>query len=333
MERYVFKRKPRWSYILAVIIILLLATVRALANESEDNEASASTTESVARMEIYEDFAYASGVAWYEIAAIDQYERNIVNFREGSEGSLSYERISIQFPPDVWSGVEAPVAYEDCPARIGLFGGIGRDGDGDGVADIHNEQDVMYTLVEYIRSFDSFEEAVTAYYQNETAVRIVLGIARLFDHYDTIELDARAFPISTWHNYSFSNGYGAARGWGGRRIHEGVDIFAGYGAAVVSTSYGIVEIAGWNEYGGYRVGIRDIYNTYQYYAHLQGFAEEIEVGAIVEPGQVIGSVGSTGYGPEGTSGKFDPHLHFGLYKFDGQREWAFNPYPYLVRWE
>jgi len=330
MERYVFRRKTRWSFIIAVIIILLFAlyaSARASANEAKDNETSA-------RMKVYEDFAYASGLPWYEIAAIDQYERNIAKFRKGSESSLSYEKISVRFPLDVWSGVLTPnSSYEKCPVRIGLFGGIGRDGDGDGLADIHNEQDVMYTLVEYLRAFDSFEEAVTAYYENEEAVRIILGIARLFDHYGTIELGERAFPVSTWHNYSFQNGYGAARGWGGRRAHEGIDIFAGYGVPVVSTSYGIIEIAGWNEYGGYRVGIRDIYNTYQYYAHLQGFADGVEAGAIVEPGQVIGSVGSTGYGPVGTSGKFEPHLHFGLYKFDGRREWAFNPYPYLVRWD
>lgn len=328
MQRYVTKRKAcgLHTIIIVIIITLLLTTTRTWANEFEANKTST-------RMKIYEDFAYASGVSWYSIAAIDQYERNIVGFREGPGSDLSYESISINFAPDVWSGAEAPTDYEDCPIKIGLFGGIGRDGDGDGVADIHNAQDVMYTLVEYIRSFDSFEEAVTAYYQNENAVRIVLGIARLFEHYDTIELSERAFPVSTWHNYSFSNGYGAARGWGGRRSHEGIDIFASYGVPVTSTSYGIVEIAGWNEYGGYRVGIRDIYNTYQYYAHLQGFADGIEEGAIVEPGQVIGSVGSTGYGPIGTSGKFDPHLHFGLYKFDGQREWAFNPYPHLLRWE
>ena len=329
MERYIIKRKVRWSYIitiLSIIVILLFVTTRALANESEDNQTNA-------RMKIYQDFAYASGVPWYEIAAIDQYERNIDSFRENSENSVSYENISIKFPADIWSGVIAPVDYEECLSRIGLFGGIGRDGDGDGISDIHNEQDVMYTLVEYMRSFETFQQAVRSYYQNDDAVRIVLGIARLFEHYNTIELDARAFPVSTWHNYSFSNGYGAARGWGGRRSHEGIDIFAGYGVPVTSTSYGIVEIAGWNEYGGYRVGIRDIYNTYQYYAHLQGFAEGIEEGAIVEPGQVIGSVGSTGYGPIGTSGKFDPHLHFGLYKFDGCREWAFNPYPHLLRWE
>ena len=27
-----------------------------------------------------------------------------------------------------------------------------------------------------------------------------------------------------------------------------------------------------------------------------------------------GGVGSSGYGPPGTSGKFPPHLHYGMYK-------------------
>jgi len=44
-------------------------------------------------------------------------------------------------------------------------------------------------------------------------------------------------------------------------------------------------------------------------------------------------VGSTGYGKEGTSGKFPPHLHYGIYKFNGRTEWAFNPYPALLQWE
>ncbi|MCL1990126.1 MAG: M23 family metallopeptidase [Defluviitaleaceae bacterium] len=326
MEKYNPKRNTRWSYLVAILLILLVTVIKAHAAAPE-------LSETEARMQVYEDFAYASGIPWYEIAAIDQYERNIDRFREETSDTNEASPISIKFPPAIWSGPEAPLDYETNPVKIGLFGGIGRDGDGDGYADPHNMQDVMYTLVDYVRSFDSFESAVRAYYEHEDAIRIVLGIARLFEHFETIELDARAFPISTWHSYSFSNGYGAARGWGGRRSHEGIDIFAGYGVPVTSTSYGIVEIVGWNEYGGYRVGIRDIYNTYQYYAHLQGFAEGIEEGAIVEPGQVIGSVGSTGYGPEGTSGKFDPHLHFGLYKFDGRKEWAFNPYPHLLRWE
>jgi len=326
MARCEAKKRPRWSYVIAVILILFLATLRVKAAESEMSEIEK-------RMTLYEEFSYASGIPWYEIAAIDQYERNIATFREGPASELSYDIISIRIEPDVWSGSVAPLIYERDPVKIDLFSGMGRDGDGDKIADIHNEQDVMYAMVSYLNAFETFEEAVEAYYQNEDAIRIILGIARLFEHYDTIDLGQRHFPVSTWHNYSYSNGYGAARGWGGRRAHEGIDIFANYGVPVTSTAYGIVEVMGWNEYGGYRIGIRDVYNTYQYYAHLQGFAEGLEEGSIVEPGQVIGSVGATGYGKEGTSGKFAPHLHFGLYKFDGRREWAFNPYSHLRRWE
>lgn len=327
MERYVIKRKNRWSFVVAILIILVFATVRAKANAPAD-------VEDCPRMKFYQDFAYASGFPWFQLAAIDQYERNIATFRkEGPTAALAYETISLRFEPEAWSGAGAGTEYYSCLDMIGLFGGIGRDGDGDGIADIHNEEDVFYTIIEYLRGYGSFEDALNDYYQNENATRIILGIARLFEKYGRIDLEERVFPTSKHYAYSYSNGYGAARGWGGRRSHEGIDIFASYGTPVVSTSYGIVEIAGWNEYGGYRVGIRDIYNTYQYYAHLQWFAEEIEVGVIVEPGQVIGSVGSTGYGPEGTSGKFAPHLHFGLYKFDGRREWAFNPYPHLLKWE
>lgn len=56
-------------------------------------------------------------------------------------------------------------------------------------------------------------------------------------------------------------------------------------------------------------------------------------GQIVEPGQLIGSVGSSGYGPPGTAGKFPPHLHYGLYKDNGRTEWSFDPYPHLKAWE
>ncbi|NEU03096.1 peptidase M23, partial [Escherichia coli] len=48
---------------------------------------------------------------------------------------------------------------------------------------------------------------------------------------------------------------------------------------------------------------------------------------------VIGSVGSSGYGPPGTAGKFPPHLHYGMYKDNGRTEWSFDPYPHLRAWE
>jgi len=312
----------RRKLICLIGVIYLLSTTSAFAQRIDEPDK---------RMQWYQDYAYASGVPWYEIAAVDQYERNIFSFRE--EFDFQYETISICIPDDIWSGPENPNLYDQDTYTINMFGGIGKDGDGDGIADVHNEEDVMYTMVEYLRAFDNFEEALQSYYQNEQAVKIIQEIAKLFEHFQTLSLDKRSFPVSIYYNYTYPNNYGAARGWGGRRSHEGVDIFAGYSTPVLATAYGVVEIVGWNKFGGYRIGIRDMYNTYQYYAHLQGYEGEINEGDIVEPGQVIGYVGSTGYGPEGTSGKFPPHLHFGLYKYDGRIEWAFNPYPHLIRWE
>ncbi len=143
----------------------------------------------------------------------------------------------------------------------------------------------------------------------------------------------QAFPVPKGYNNSYNNTWGDKRGFGGRRIHEGTDIFANYGTPVRATNTGVVELKGWNKFGGWRIGIRDIFNRYHYYAHLNQFTEGINVGDIVKAGEVIGTVGSTGYGPPGTSGKFPPHLHYGIYKDDGKNEWAFDPYPYLKIWQ
>lgn len=287
------------------------------------------------RMEFYERYEWLTGIPWSLIAAIDQYERNTKNFRDYCV--KEDEVISICIDPKQWSGLLNPFPFDDQPHRISLFGGIGRDGDGDGRADWHNPHDRLMTMMTGILTYGLGEEEIkqrlTDYYQTEKGVEIIFTIKRLFEHFQTIDLGKRVFPIPRYYRADYTNNFGTGRSWGGRRIHEGIDIFAFYGTPVLSTTYGVIEIMGWNDYGGYRIGIRDMYNTYEYYAHLLGYAKGLKVGDIVEPGQIIGYVGSTGYGKEGTSGKFPPHLHFGLYKFDGKREWSFNPYPYLRRWE
>src|SRR5699024_9536665 len=140
-------------------------------------------------------------------------------------------------------------------------------------------------------------------------------------------------PVAMDHNYSYRSTWGDSRGFGGLRIHEGTDIFAGYGTPVKSTTYGVVELKGWNLYGGWRIGIRDIFNIYHYYVHLNGYRYDIKVGQVVQPVDVLGSVGSTGYGPPGTSVKLPPHLHYGMYKDNEDSEWSFDHYPYLRKWE
>ena len=43
-------------------------------------------------------------------------------------------------------------------------------------------------------------------------------------------------------------------------------------------------------------------------------------------GDVIGFMGDTGYGEEGTKGKFPVHLHVGIYVYPNGQEMSVNPY-------
>lgn len=272
---------------------------------------------------------------WYYLAAIDQYERNIQAVRNDIPKRQSV--IAIQFSDEYWSGVANPLAYDTSPHSIAFFGGLGQDGNADGYADAADDDDVLFTMADYLTKYgqgeDGFKLALWDYYRNEQTVKQVMSIATLFKRYGTLELEQHVFPIPLSYDYSYSGTWGANRGWGGRRIHEGTDIYAAHGTPIVSTSYGVIEVMGWNEFGGWRIGIRDNHNSYHYYAHLASFEEGLQEGDVVKPGQVIGYLGSTGYGKEGTVGKFPPHLHYGIYKFNGRTEWAFDPYPSLVQWE
>lgn len=272
---------------------------------------------------------------WYYLAAVDQYERNIQEVRNDIPKRDGI--IAIQFSDEFWSGMLNPVENDTAQASIDYFNGNGMDGNGDGAADPSDDEDVIFTMANYLRQYgygeDNFKLALWHYYNHELAVKQIMVIAKLYEEFDTIDLDAHTFPLPLRADYSYRGTWGANRGWGGRRIHEGTDLFAPYNTPVLSTSYGVIEIMGWNQFGGWRVGIRDNHNSYHYYAHLAYFEKGLQEGDIVKTGQIIGYVGSTGYGKEGTAGKFPPHLHYGIYKFNGRTEWAFDPYPALKKWE
>jgi len=272
---------------------------------------------------------------WYYLAAVDQYERNIQDVRKDIPKRNGI--VAIQFSDESWVGVQNPNSNDTSPTSITYFGGMGLDGNGDGLANRNDDEDVLYTMATYLKSYgvteDDIKLALSDYYKNEMTVKQIVTIAKIYEKFGTLDVDAHTFPIALGYNYSYSGTWGASRGWGGRRSHEGTDIYAGYSTPILSASYGVVEIMGWNEFGGWRIGIRDNHNSYHYYAHLASFAEGLKEGDIVEAGQVIGYVGSTGYGKEGTAGKFPPHLHYGIYKFNGRTEWSFDPYPSLLQWE
>ncbi|MEH7417533.1 M23 family metallopeptidase [Neobacillus drentensis] len=287
------------------------------------------------RMKLYKKVETITQIPWYYLAAIDQYERSVRLARRDLPKAEGV--IGIYFRPEVWAGVTNPNPNEENPAVIQFFNGVGVDGNGDGKASLKSDEDVLYAFANYLLSYgvdhDNIKIGLWNYYHRDRTVGIIAGKAKIYRHFGRLDLDKRVFPVPLYSNHSYRSTWGDARGWGGRRVHEGTDIFARYGVPVRATAYGIVEMKGWNKFGGWRIGIRDINNTYHYFAHLSGFAKDLKVGQVVEPGMVIGGVGSTGYGPPGTSGKFPPHLHYGMYKDNGITEWSFDPYPHLAQWK
>lgn len=163
---------------------------------------------------------------------------------------------------------------------------------------------------------------------------------RLVTAYGKIFGDLVCFPVpyssqDTWENQVFfENGYGEARNYGGKRTHEGIDIFGKKEESsyypVISATDGVVEKIGWLPLGGYRIGIRGLHGAYFYYAHLASYEQHFKEGDRVRAGELLGLMGDTGYGPEGTSGKFPVHLHFGIYiSTEHYEELSINPYPAL----
>ena len=124
-------------------------------------------------------------------------------------------------------------------------------------------------------------------------------------------------PIAAGYGYSHCDDFGVARSFGFQRKHLGNDLMGGLGTPIVAVEGGVVEAMGWNRYGGWRVGIRSFDSKrYHYYAHLQKdkpFAPGLEVGDIVQAGDLIGFMGRTGYSDKENVNNIETvHLHFGL---------------------
>ena len=148
----------------------------------------------------------------------------------------------------------------------------------------------------------------------------------------------QTFPISLEYsnNYIYGDSYGAERTYGGKRIHTGTDIMDKENIIgripIISMTNGIIQNIGWNEKGGYRVGIKSESGNYYYYAHLDKFEEGIQKGKEVVAGDIIGYMGNTGYSKvEGTKRNFEVHLHLGIEvetKLTKDELWI-NPYPFI----
>ena len=124
-------------------------------------------------------------------------------------------------------------------------------------------------------------------------------------------------PIAAGYWYSHYDDFGVSRSYGFRRRHLGNDLMGSLGTPIVAVEGGTVEALGWNQYGGWRVGIRSFdRQRYYYYAHLRKdapYAPGLQEGDTVQAGDVLGFMGRTGYSTKENANNIEVvHLHFGL---------------------
>ncbi len=158
------------------------------------------------------------------------------------------------------------------------------------------------------------------------------------------------FPIASDYSSSYSDDFLDERSYGDLTMHDGTDVMSDEGSPIIAVEDGTIETIGWNNAGGWRIGIRSIDGKrFWYYAHmrkLHPYYKKLSKGDFVSGGQVIGYVGSSGYSddipidsmpenPAAVDTNFIKHLHIGLQinKNDGTGEYIdewINPYPILT---
>ena len=125
------------------------------------------------------------------------------------------------------------------------------------------------------------------------------------------------FPVAGKTHRSIGSIWGDVRD-GGKRSHEGVDIFAPRGTPVIAPVDGVVRAADERGIGGKVVWLEDNEHSQNlYFAHLNDW--NVKKGDRVKTGDTLGFVGNTG-----NARTTPPHLHFGIYS-----RGAMNPINHL----
>ena len=189
----------------------------------------------------------------------------------------------------------------------------------DAVTEKLNSGETMQALTADMKYYDYYFEAYTAVLSGfvgnyEIEVPNETGEGK---HWEK-RYGIKAFsPIAKNFPYSHYNDFGTSRSYGFSRTHLGNDLLGQVGTPIVAVESGTIEAMGWNQYGGWRIGIRSLdTKRYYYYAHLRKdfpYRKDLSVGSVVKAGDVIGYLGRTGYSrKENVNNIRTSHLHFGM---------------------
>jgi peptidoglycan LD-endopeptidase LytH len=113
--------------------------------------------------------------------------------------------------------------------------------------------------------------------------------------------------------------------------HEAIDIMRPRGTPILAVTDGVIRRLFPSRQGGLTIYEFDSSETYcYYYAHLDGYADDLHEGMPVLRGDVIGYVGTSGDAEPRA-----PQLHFAISRIGPDKRWwkgePIDPYPILLR--
>jgi len=142
-----------------------------------------------------------------------------------------------------------------------------------------------------------------------------------------VSIDAIVIPVAGVSREALRGDFDNTRSG---HLHHAIDILAPRGTPVLAAVDGTIRKLRESRDGGLTIYEFDVAGERcYYYAHLDAYARDIVEGMRVQPGDVIGYVGTTGNAPPDT-----PHLHFAITLLPPSKAWskgeAIDPYPILV---
>lgn len=193
--------------------------------------------------------------------------------------------------------------------------------------------DLFVVTTDSIRRYEAVASSVTdssrqskLHYKTRDSVTLVLRVQPELLRGGRYNITVRndpvlAFPVEGRGNSAAQSFWGVDRD-GGRRSHQGVDIFAPRGTPVLAATDGYIADYLTNNLGGNVIWQRDDHRPQSlYYAHLD--RHNVTAGEHVKAGDTIGFVGNTG-----NARTTAPHLHFGIYL---RGRGPIDPWPYVRR--
>lgn len=306
-------RVKKWKLVIAAEAVLCLtAFAGILCDRKEENGRK---TQSI---EAEQDTAESE--SWVQEAISDGYIKWV-------DFNVSYDALCLAYEWDVntW-GEEVHIDWVEMLAYLAArYGGDFSSNDKNLAKDVAK---LAEQLIEEGVTMEELTKDMQYYAYYKEAYGAVLG--GMVGEYEIEEADEngnkvwkrvyglKAFsPIARGFEYTHYADFGSNRSYGYQRPHLGHDMMGQIGTPIIAVESGYVEAIGWNQYGGWRIGIRSFDGRrYYYYAHMRQnypYAEGIAEGSVVTAGDVIGYMGHTGYSATENVNNIEViHLHWGM---------------------